>query len=832
LEWAERWIALGQTPEAAYQALMVAYDALGDHAKVASTYERCKQALHELDLEPSEETRSLAFKRNHKINIPIPLTSFIGRGKELKEVAGLFSKSRLITLTGSGGVGKTRLAIQVVAEILDIFPDGVWFLDLAPLNDPVLLPNTLASLLGLQESGKQPVTDLLINYFNTRTALVIFDNCEHLIESSAKLTHSLLTSCKALSILATSREALRVAGEISYRVPSLAVPRSDIESAVDDLANMESVRLFTERAALISPDFLFNARNALDIARICQHLDGIPLAIELAAARTNLLSTQQILTGLDDRFRLLKHELRSALPRHHTLRAMIEWSYDLLMENERILFRRLAVFAGGWTQEAAEEVCGDNGIQSSEVFDLLSQLVNKSLLLAETSNTAETRYRALETIRQYAREKLIDSGEWEDVREKHTRWYVGLAERADRNLSGLHQIKWMDRLEEELDNLRAAMEWSLHHDIDLGLQIANALMGFWVKRDHRIECLRYVETLLEAGSLDPTPLHARSLAYAAWLAISPTATGQMITLAKAGETMSREVGDKEGLAVSLSVFAQLLIWQGEHDQALRLYEECMVLLEEASRAWWQYLTLAGIGWTSQALGNYERANASFQEAMAWSQQCDDLEFVQFMFCCLGVLSFEQSHYEEALDYFQESTSLARMFKNKFMLARSIRGMGEINIFLGRYAQAKTLLEESLTIQRSMGNPWDPAWTFRLLGRAALLQSDYEQAWNHYAESLRLAQKYDSRQRLAWCLVDIAEFALRTNQPKKAARLLGTTEATAELYQGLYPHARFELEELLRSIRNQLDVTSYASDYEAGRRMSLEEAVDHMLKELQ
>jgi tetratricopeptide (TPR) repeat protein len=257
----------------------------------------------------------------------------------------------------------------------------------------------------------------------------------------------------------------------------------------------------------------------------------------------------------------------------------------------------------------------------------------------------------------------------------------------------------------------------------------------------------------------------------------------------------------------------------------------MVLLEDASRVWWQYFTLAGIGWTAQALGNYERANASFQEAMAWSRERDDLEFVQFMFWCLGALSFEQSHYEQALNYFQESASLARTFKNKFMLARIIRGMGELNIFLGRYTQAKTLLEESFTIQRGLGNPWDPAWTFRLLGRAACLQGDYEQAWIHYSESLRLAQTYDSRHRLAWCLVDLAELALLTNQPKKAATLLGTAEAVPELYQGLYPHGRLELDELLKTIRDQLDVTFYSSDYEVGKRMSLEEAAGYALKEL-
>src|SRR5215216_4246823 len=326
LEWAERWISVGQGPEAAYRALMIAYVALGDLAKLASSYERCVQVLRALDLEPSEQTRALLFNRTSSLNIPIPLTSFIGREKELKEVADLFSKSRLVTLTGSGGVGKTRLAIQVVADVLDLFPDGVWFLDLAPLSDPVLLPNILAGVIGLRESGEISVTELLINYFRTRTALIIFDNCEHLIESCAQLVNLLLTSCQSLLVLATSREALRIPGEIPYRVPSLEIPKLNVDFAIDALASFESVRLFTERALIALPGFVIDFRNAYMVAKICQRLDGIPLAIELAAARTNMLTVEQISNRLDDRFKLLTHGLRTSLPRHQTLRATIEWS--------------------------------------------------------------------------------------------------------------------------------------------------------------------------------------------------------------------------------------------------------------------------------------------------------------------------------------------------------------------------------------------------------------------------------------------------------------------------------------------------------------------------
>src|SRR5688572_5777878 len=438
LEWAEHWISLGHTPEAAFQALMSAYDALGDRAKIASTYERCVHALAELGLKPSEETRALALKRTTSLNIPVPLTSFIGREKELREIASLLAKSRLVTLTGSGGVGKTRLAIQVTSEVLDHFPDGVWFLDLAFLNDAELMPNTLASLLGLRNSNdsRPYLLDLLKGYLRPRTALIIFDNCEHLIEPCAQLANLLLQACHNLRILATSREALRIAGEIPYRVPSLEIPKQDSKLALKALVRIESVRLFIERAAAISSAFPMGPQDARFIAQICRRLDGIPLAIELAAARANVLAVDQILKRLDDRFEFLTRGSHTTLLRHQTLRATIEWSYDLLSEQERILFRRLAVFIGGWTLEAAETVCSGSGIDSSSVLDLLGQLVDKSLVVVETPNIGETRYRRLETIRQFAREKLFETTEAAQRLDRHLTYFVKNAEEIEPHLMG------------------------------------------------------------------------------------------------------------------------------------------------------------------------------------------------------------------------------------------------------------------------------------------------------------------------------------------------------------------------------------------------------------
>jgi non-specific serine/threonine protein kinase len=453
---------------------------------VAESYERCLQVLRELGLEPSEETQALAFRQTSSVNIPVPLNSFIGRKKELKEVLSLLSKSRLVTLTGSGGVGKTRLAIQAALEVLGMYPDGIWFFNLSFLSEAAHVPNALISLLNIRNSAnfKQPVHDLLKGYLRSRKMLIIFDNCEHLIEACAALAELLLQACENLCILATSREPLRIAGEIPYRVPSLEIPRSIQESMTEVLANTESVRLFIERAVTVAPGFVISPPNVTSIAKICLRLDGIPLAIELAAARVNTLSVEQILDRLDDRFNLLTHGLRNTPARHQTLRATIEWSYELLSEKERLVFMRLGVFVGGWTLEAAEAVCSGKGMPPVELLDLLSRLVDKSLVTVDTLDDVN-RYRRLETIRQYARERFVESDEANSIRTRHMKYFLYFAERAEAALQGPAQTEWYARINDERDNLRAALQWADQSSEEAGLLLSGRLRNFWEVYDFR-----------------------------------------------------------------------------------------------------------------------------------------------------------------------------------------------------------------------------------------------------------------------------------------------------------------------------------------------------------
>ncbi|HUG33889.1 MAG TPA: adenylate/guanylate cyclase domain-containing protein, partial [Anaerolineales bacterium] len=365
----------------------------------------------------------------YRHNLPAQLTSFIGREKEMAEIKQAIHEHRLVTLTGSGGTGKTRLSLQVAAELIDQFRDGVWFMELAPLTNPDLIPQTVLSAFGVREQQGRTATQILTDYVREKNLLLVMDNCEHLIKACAVLADAMLNTAPAITILATGREALGVKGEVTWHVPSLSLPDANHLPPLDQLSQYEAVELFIERALLAQPHFIVTKNNAPAIAQICSRLDGIPLAIELAASRVSALSADQIAARLDDRFRLLTGGARTSLPRHQTLRATIDWSYDLLSENEKILLRRLAVFVGGWTLEAAESICGEGG-SDFDAFDLLTHLVDKSLVIIYESKNG-TRYHMLETTRQYAQEKLLVSEEVESMRKRQRDWFLGLVERAD-----------------------------------------------------------------------------------------------------------------------------------------------------------------------------------------------------------------------------------------------------------------------------------------------------------------------------------------------------------------------------------------------------------------
>ena len=461
-------------------------------------------------VEPAEAEPAPRSPERPPHNLPSELSSFVGREEELTEVKRLLENNRLLTLTGSGGCGKTRLALAAARKVVERFENGVWMVELASLAEPSLVPQAVASTLGVRERPGSSLTEALSDYLRTRKLLLLLDNCEHLVDACAALAGALLHSCPGLRVLATSREALGITGEIAWPVPSLSLPDLRRLPDIESLPRYESARLFVERATTVNPNFKLTEQNAPAAAQVCYRLDGIPLAIELAAARAKVLSVEEISARLGDSFRLLAAGSRTAMPRQRTLHATMDWSHELLSQKERVLFRRLSVFAGGFTLEAAESICAGEELQRDEVLDLLSHLVDKSLVIMWEDRTG-TRYRLLETIRQYGKERLEEVGEAAHVRERHAGYYLAVAEEAEPELKGERQVAWLERFELEHDNLRGAISWSLERrKAQDAARLGWALWLFWWIRGHFAEGRRWMEQALSAEGDAAMPASARA----------------------------------------------------------------------------------------------------------------------------------------------------------------------------------------------------------------------------------------------------------------------------------------------------------------------------------
>ena len=700
LDWGERWIALGSMPEPAYRALMVAHAAQGDNAKVAATYERCVQTLREeLGVEPSEQTTALLEHLRDGTAIPIvtsvtapilqrapsetvispseigdrlvtnlpnPLTSFIGREGEINEIKRLLLKSRLLTLAGAGGSGKTRLAIQVASEVRDMFSDGVWWIDLAVLVDPQVVPQAVSKVLSVREAPNQTLTETLTNALRSRQILLVLDCCEHLLDACAQLTEHLLKACPDLKILATSREVLGVAGERIFQVPTMSSPDLNLVRPSDFHA-FDAVCLFVERAATLKPDFRLSDQNALAIGKLCHGLDGIPLAIELAAARVPALKVEEIAARLDDRFHLLTGGSRTALLRHQTLRATIDWSYDLLSASEGKMLQRLSVFTGGWSTATAEAVCAGGEIRPDDVLDLLSQLASKSLILTERKPGEEARYRLLETIREYAGEKLAETGEDAVVRDRHLDFFVMLAEEAEPQLFKPDQVFWLNRLESDHENLRAAAAWSLERKAATSaLRLVGALSWFWSTRGHYREARELSSQILSSPiAMERTAARAKALSIAGLVQWVLGRESDVRPLLEEALDIATEIGDQSIIAWSRVFLGTAISAHGDPQEGLSLIEEG---LEEC-----------------RALGSAGQYGVGFA-----------LSF-------LGDGAFYQGDYQRALEHYEKSVDVLSEARDLNFLAYSLRRLGHTARYLGDLEGAAIGCQESLSLNVELGH---------------------------------------------------------------------------------------------------------------------------------
>jgi predicted ATPase/DNA-binding CsgD family transcriptional regulator len=612
-------------------------------------------------------------------NLPSELSSFIGREKELAEVRQLLEDTRLLTLTGSGGCGKTRLALVAASEVVGKFEDGVWLVELAPLADPSLVPQAVASTLGVREQTGRSTTGTLSSYLGSKNMLLVLDNCEHLIEACAEIVEALLRSCSELSILVTSRESLGITGEVAWPVPPLSLPDIRRLPDVESPLRYESARLFVERTVAVKPTFELTEQNALSVVQICYRLDGIPLALELAAARTRVLSVEEISERLENAFRLLAAGGRTVTSRHKTLRATMDWSHELLPEQERILFRRLSVFAGGFTLAAAESVCAREGLEWDEVLGLLSRLVEKSLVTVR-ENGGQTRYHLLETVRQYGQEKLAASENEPEVGLRHAAFFVGLAEEAERELDGPDQTRWLAFLEADHDNFRAALSWSLGEggDVGLGVRLAAALWPFWFSRGYLSEGRRWLERAITRSAPTSTLARARALNGAGSIATFQDEYEAAKALIEEGLALNRELGDKEGIASSLANLCGVaMLGQRDDIPVLAALEEAKALRPEIEdrRTVGNLLILEGR--VALAQGDLERAVELGEESLAMYRAARDAYGIVMCLLHIAFVTLARSDYERTAALLREGLQLSRELEHKVFIQYCVTGLAGV-----------------------------------------------------------------------------------------------------------------------------------------------------------
>jgi non-specific serine/threonine protein kinase len=754
-------------------------------------------------------------------NLPQPLTSFVGRERRVAELRERLDGARLVTLVGPGGIGKTRLALEAASELLGEYPDGAFVVELATASDPELVPRMVAGALGVREEPDRSLVETLGQWLGTKRLLLVLDNCEHLIGACAVLADALLGACPSLRLLATSRESVGVAGEVVWPVPTLSVPDPNAVPPLAGVSEYEATRLFLDRAMLARPGFKVTERDAAAVVRICQHLDGIPLAIELAAARAKALSTEQILAKMDDLFRLLAGGGRTALPRQRTLQATIDWSYDLLSADERRLLARLSVFAGGWGVEAAEEVVScelrvaseeqdegarapgqDSGLATRnsqlatslaahDVLDGLTRLVDKSLVVAERHETG-TRYNMLETIRRYAGEKLRESGEAPALAARHLDWFLRLAELAEGRCRGPEQGAWFSRLEAELDNLRAALAWSCGEGArpHACLRLCGALGRFWEVHAHLSEGRRWIETALSVGRDEPAALRARAL--------------------HAGGILALRQGGYEHAKAALEQSAEL--WRGEG--ARRELAE----------------TLRVLGFVEQLLGDYDRAGALYAHSLDVFREDGDLAGIARTVGDLGLLAMDRGDHVRAAACFEESLSANRRLGDERGVATQLHNLGEALHRTGDHRRAAALVEESLALSRALGSRHLTAYSLHLLGNIANGLGESGRALSLFAEALSADRELGDDGGVAYVLEGLACTWVARGDPERALRLIGAAAALREAIKLVpSPAEQAWLERYAGSAREMLGAGVSQRALAEGRALGLERAVAHALE---
>lgn len=821
----------------------------------------------------------LATLNHYPNNLPTQTSFLIGRGPERAALSALLAQPavRLVTLTGPGGTGKTRLALAVAADLLDAFPDGVYFVPLAGVRHPALVIPTIAGIVGVKEVSHRPLLLSLAEHLGEWAVLLVLDNFEQITGAAAWVAR-LLAATARVKILVTSRERLRLDNETEFAVPPLAVPDRAHLPPLAAVAAAPAVALFVERARAVQPDFVLTGENAPAVVEICARLDGLPLAIELAAVHSRALAPDTLLARLARRRTTSSLQLLSGgvphLPaRQRTLRSAVDWSHDLLGPGEKRLFARLAIFAGGCTLPAAEEICGGDDLRLDVPVEIAA-LVARSLLRAERDSAGVLRFWMLSTIYEYARERLALSGEEGPLQHRHGTYYLDLAETAERELAGPQQHLWLERLESEHDNLRAVLEWSAQvadgSGQALGLRLAAALGRFWQVRGHLSEGRDWLERLLAVSSQTPADLRARALAAFGTLATLQGDPAAARAALEEGLALWRALGARQGMADTLNRLGVLVAGQGDYPQAAGLYQECLALWREVGHQGSVAIALNNLGIVARHQGDLPRAAAFYREALALYRTLGDKQRLAVVLLNLGVVCLTQGDYAEArvlyseslavrrelgdrrgialalgnlgevaqnegdfslaADFYEQSLRLRREIGDKSGMALALDGLGELAALRGDYATATDLLEQSLALARQLGEKPGIAAALRGLGQVAAAQGRYAAAGGLLAESLALSRAQGDRLGVARCLEHLAGVAVGQGQAPRAAQLFGAAAALrAHIGAPLPPVARPAYARNLAAGYAQVPTATWEAAWDQGRTQPLDEVLTNLLK---
>ncbi len=781
---------------------------------------------------------------NYRHNLPGQLTPLIGRKQEIQAVSTLLRSPevRLVTLTGTGGVGKTRLGLEVAAELLDAFPDGAYFVPFAPISDPDLVIPTIAQVLGIKETGERPLPDLLKAYLRDKLLLLLLDNFEQILPAVTELSN-LLAACPQLKVLVTSRAVLHIRGEHEFPVPPLALPDLTHLPGSEALSQYAAVALFLERAQAARPDFQVTSANIRTIAEICVRLDGLPLAIELAAARIKLLSPHMLLTRIEHRLRVLTSGALDAPLRQQTLRNTFAWSYDLLDVEEQRLFRRLSVFAGGCTLEAVEGLYTILGAMPTYVLDGVASLMNKSLLLQVDQEAEEPRLLMLATIREYGLETLAMSGELESARRAHAAYYLALAEDAEIEIGGPKQAIWLGRLEREHDNLRAALSWLLEqaemkeaaegeYNRELALRLGGALRSFWVVHGHISEGRNYLERALAAVGVSSahtrikTSVRAKALIVVANLAFIQSDYERAEPLFKASLALYRELEDQPGIAFALSLLGSLAWTQGDMAAARSMTEEALAISRQVDDMERIALTLFILGLLASSQGEYTRAVALFEESVATYRASGNKRGIAHSLSQLAqVLLVSQADQTRISPLLEECLALSQEVGYKEGIAAYYCLSGQLALSRRDLAMARSLAEKSVTLYREIGHRHGTANALALLGGVLATEGDFAAAQTLFEQSVEISCELNEQWVASVYLLVLGEVVAAQQKLAWAAQLWGAAEALRDTFDVPIPLARrADYERSLSAARVHLGERAFTAAWAQGRAMTPRQAL--------